>query len=156
MAQYIDSDRMAVLATEPEISEELIEMFYLLADRFFANRDMPRREITMLMDLDDARQEAAMACINALPNYRGGSAYSYFSYVVNGTLHDLIDYHSSKSRCPLPGVKVLSRDWSYRSDLDFDAKERAKAEFLDTDHCMRLRALYYQSEMEGGGDPDDD
>ena len=103
---YIDGDRMSALAAQArdtkEFDSELLEMFYVLADKSY------HRGMRAVLERDDAKQEAVLACYNATSAYEGGSAYSYYRRVIHGRWNEL--KRNSNRQKARPGEPILDID----------------------------------------------
>ena len=87
---YIDGERFTQLAREGEATPEIIEMFYLLANRHYNRHAICRLRF---MEREDARQEAVMRCLPILSDFKArvrGPAYNYFRSVVHHLFCDIV------------------------------------------------------------------
>jgi len=85
---YIDGDRFTELAADGQPTEELIEMFYLLATRTFWTHPVRR-----YVELADAKQEAAIRCLSLIDRFGHrvrGPAYNYFRSVIHHLFCDIV------------------------------------------------------------------
>lgn len=135
---FVDSERIEVLAREAaetgEPSEELMEMFYRLARGYYDFFRGKRGNSYVLMEQDDAVQEAVIACWKALPYLGDGSAYGFFYTTVVNRYRNLFQFCSRQKRDP--GRYILDTD---RLVHDED---------LEPSECQRLRYLQIESDRE--------
>lgn len=87
-SHYLNGPRFTALCRDGIPTDELIEMFYALADRHYEQHPLRR-----FVPRDDARQEAALRCISIVGNFREkvrGAAYNYFRSVIHHLFCDMV------------------------------------------------------------------
>lgn len=161
---YVDAERLEVLALEAaedgEVCDELVEMFYRLAHACFDSYRHKKGNSYVLMERDDAVQEAVIACWKAVTelNTARGSALNLFWQTIKVRYRNLFEFCSRKKRDP--GKPIYDIDRLRFHDVPEDGicgaahhrwDAHTRREFLEPTECQRLRQLKIESDRNERG-----